>query len=42
MDTLKVKAIFDNLAKCFAAKSEIPHESQFNGAALNNKFENSF
>ena len=43
MDTPEGKAIFDNLAKCFVAKTEIRHENQFHGAALkNNEFENSF
>ena len=25
------KAIFENLAKCFITKTEIPHENQFHG-----------
>ena len=29
METPEGKAIFENLAKCFVAKIEIPHENQF-------------
>ena len=37
------KAILDNLAKCFVAKTEFPHENQFHEATWNNhEFENSF
>ena len=43
MDTSEGKAIFDNLGKCFIVKTEIPHENQRHGAALdNNELENSF
>ena len=28
----KEKAILDNLAKCFVAKTEFPHENQFHEA----------
>lgn len=36
IDTPVGKAVFDNLPKCFVAKTEIPHENQFHGTALNN------
>ena len=42
MATPEGKAIFDNLAKCFLAKAEIPNENQFHGAALNNNKFDSF